>query len=220
MKLKNTLSWLLGVAGFILILLSVYPFLSYEWESSLKYPTLISPLSSEESEKFMFKRRDYTKSDNWFNTKKTSLETKNATEYYSLSIPKLKIENAIVRTDSDDLSQSLVQFTGSQVPGKKGNTVIFGHSILPIFFNPENYISIFSTLYKLDKGDEIIINFEDITYRYVVESMFEVRPTDIEVLEQNTDISYISLITCTPPGDPRKPKRLVVRAKIFIPQSL
>lgn len=219
MILKNTLSWFLGAVGFILILLSVFPLLSYEWESSRKYPTLISPLSKDESEKFMFKKRDYTKAENWFNTDKIKVETMSGTNYYSLSIPKLKINNAIVRTDSDDLSQSLVQFAGAQVPGKRGNTVIFGHSILPIFFNPENYISIFSTLYKLDKGDEIFVNFEDITYRYVVESMFEVRPTDIEVLEQNSDTSYISLITCTPPGDPRKPKRLVVRAKIVLSET-
>lgn len=216
MKLKRNLSWFFGVVGFVLIILSVFPLLSYEWESSQKYPTLISPISDDESERFVFTNRDYTKAESWFKTEKTNSEDENKTDYYFLTIPKLKINNAIVRTDSEDLSQSLVHFTGTQIPGKRGNSVIFGHSVLPIFFNPENYISIFSTLYKLDKGDEIFINFEDINYRYVVESMFEVRPTDIQVLEQNTNVSYLSLITCTPPGDPRKPKRLVVRARIML----
>ena len=45
--------------------------------------------------------------------------------------------------------------------------------------------------------------------------MFEVRPTDIGILEQNAGSSYLSLVTCTPMGDPRKPKRLVVRASLI-----
>lgn len=214
MSLKGKLSWGMAVLGITLVFMSVYPILCYEWQSELKYPVLLSPLSLNESEKYKFVKKDFTKSENWFDMKKEENLNRHKTTYYTLSIPKLKIDNAIVRMDSDDLSQSLIQFSGSSVPGKKGNTVIFGHSVLPIFFNPKNYISIFSTLYKLNRGDEVMINFEDISYKYIIESMFEVRPTDIEVLEQNSDTSYVSLITCTPPGDPRKPKRLVVRAKI------
>jgi sortase A len=219
MSFRRALSLVAAVLGTILVFGSVYPLLYYEWQSELKYPVLLSPLSSGESEKYKFVKRDYTKSESWFDTKKEENSFKYKTPYYTLSVPKLKIDNAIVRVDNDDLSQNLVQFSGSSEPGKRGNTVIFGHSVLPVFFNPKNYISIFSTLYKLNRGDEVIINYEDITYKYIVESMFEVRPTDIEVLEQNSDTPYISLITCTPPGDPRKPRRLVVRAKIASPQN-
>ena len=44
--------------------------------------------------------------------------------------------------------------------------------------------------------------------------MFEVLPTDLQILEQNRVDSYLTLVTCTPPGDPRKPKRLIVRARL------
>ena len=83
-----------------------------------------------------------------------------------------------------------------------------------IFFNPKNYISIFSTLPKLDKGNEIFVNYDGITYKYRVDAMFEVRPNDIQILEQSSDSSYLTLVTCVPPGDPRKLKRLIIRAKL------
>ncbi len=76
-------------------------------------------------------------------------------------------------------------------------------------------MAIFSTLDRLQKGDKIYINYDGISYKYRVEEMFEVRPTDIEILEQNAGNSYLSLVTCTPMGDPRKPKRLVVRASLI-----
>jgi sortase A len=66
----------------------------------------------------------------------------------------------------------------------------------------------------LEKGDEVRINYDGIEYLYRVESLFEVFPTDIQVLEQDESDSFLTLVTCTPPGDPRKPKRLIVRARV------
>jgi len=50
--------------------------------------------------------------------------------------------------------------------------------------------------------------------------MFEVLPTDIQVLDQDTTDSFLTLVTCVPPGDPRKPKRLIVRARVVPPEEL
>ena len=47
-------------------------------------------------------------------------------------------------------------------------------------------MSIFSTLPTLKKGDEIDINYDGIDFKYNVETMFEVLPTDIQVLEQDS----------------------------------
>ena len=105
------------------------------------------------------------------------------------------------------------------MPGKNGNSVIFGHSILPLFFDPENYLSIFSTLDKLNKGDEVYIDYDGISYIYKVEDLFEVKPTDIQILGQDSNGSFITLVTCTPMGDPRKPKRLIVRARLIPSQD-
>jgi len=70
---------------------------------------------------------------------------------------------------------------------------------------------------ELKKNDEIEIYYDGISYLYRVVDLVEVYPDDIEVLEQRWGDSYLSLVTCVPPGDPRKPRRLVVRAKIVPP---
>ena len=49
--------------------------------------------------------------------------------------------------------------------------------------------------------------------------MFEVSPKDIQVLEQNSSDAFLTLVTCTPPGHPQKPKRLIVRARIVPPEQ-
>ncbi|HJX45788.1 MAG TPA: sortase, partial [Patescibacteria group bacterium] len=134
-----------------------------------------------------------------------------------ISIPKLKIKNATVAIGGEDLSKSLIQYPGTALPGRDGNAVIFGHSILPRFYNPKDYIAIFSTLTDLAKGDEIEVNYDGVNFLYRVVDMFEVLPTDIQVLEQDVSDSYLTLVTCTPPGDPRDPKRLIVRAKVVPP---
>ncbi len=131
---------------------------------------------------------------------------------YSLSIPKLGIKDAAIIIGSQDLSKSLIQWGGTAAPGEFGNTVIFGHSVLPAFFDPKNYMTIFSTLPTLKDRDEIIVYFDGITYRYQIFEMKVVDPKDLSVLEQRFDDSYISLVTCVPPGTYWK--RLIVKAKL------
>ncbi|OGM02770.1 hypothetical protein A2115_01675 [Candidatus Woesebacteria bacterium GWA1_41_8] len=214
-KRVKLIAFFMAFSGILIIGATLYPIVSYEWMARYKYPLLVSPVSDNDKADYYNKGVDYTRASNWFAREANYQASKSpAVEFYTLSIPKLKIDSAIVATNSDDLSQHLAQYPGTAEPGMVGNTVIFGHSVLPIFFNPKNYISIFSTLYKLDIGDEITVSYDGINYTYKVQDMFEVRPVDVQVLDQAADTSYLELITCTPPGDPRKPKRLVVRAKI------
>lgn len=131
---------------------------------------------------------------------------------YKLSIPELKIEDALVTIAGDDLNKSLVHYGGTGLPGEYGTTVIFGHSVLPQFFNPRNYETIFSTLPTMKIGDEILINYDSVAYRYIVYDMVVTEPNDLTVLEQRFDDSYITLITCVPPGTTWK--RLSVKAKL------
>ncbi len=204
----------LALSGLTILFSTIYPILSYEWEASQKYPVLISPLVDTDTGSFKFSDKDYTKANNWFeNTKESDFETQEK-RYFTLSIPKLKIDSATVTVGGEDLSDSLIQFPGTALPGKIGNSVIFGHSILPQYFDPNNYLAIFSTLPTLVKGDEVFANMDGATYKYIVREMFEVKPSDIQILEQSTSSSYITLVTCTPPGHPLKPKRLIVRAEL------
>mgnify|MGYP001566628719 CR=1 FL=1 len=196
-----------GVSGLIILISSVWPIIEYQLTDARAYKTLLSPLTIE--------RQDFTKASNWFpDAEKTKLIIDSKVSFYTISIPKLKIENARVAIGGEDLSKNLVQYPGTALPGKNGNAVVFGHSILPIFYNPKNYMAIFSTLPTLKEGDDIFIEYDGISYKFKVEELFEIYPTDIQILEQNTTDSFITLVTCVPPGDPRNPKRLIVRARV------
>ncbi len=202
-----------GITGLVILAGVFLPIVDYVSFANEKYPTLLSPLVEENSETGSV-NLDYTLASNWFTGVSRDAFTTPNISYFSLSVPKLGINNATVAVGGDDLSKSLIQYPGTALPGKKGNAVIFGHSILPIFYNPKDYMAIFSTLHTLKKGDEIQVSYDGVFYKYQVEEMYEVLPTDLKVLSQEGSDSYITLITCTPPGDPRKPKRLIVKARV------
>ena len=208
-----------AISGFIVLFGTIYPIASYE--STVKFDTtaFISPLTgSEYPEPAIL---DYTKASNWFvgGDEGVGFSEPKVT-HYTISVPKLNIENATVAIGGEDLSESLIQYPGTALPGKAGSVVVFGHSILPQFYDPKDYMAIFSTLPTLTEGDEIVVSYDGITYKYRVEELFEVLPTDFSVLDQNPGDNYILLITCSPPGHPLKPKRLVAKAKIVPPESL
>lgn len=213
-KVLRTSAVVSGISGIVILFSVIFPILCYESESNQKYPNLISPVV-ESSLTAKLEEVDYTKASNWFidGVDRNDFSSSNIS-HYVVSIPELGIEKATVAIGGEDLSENLVQYPGTALPGKNGNSVIFGHSILPQFYDPKDYLSIFSTLPTLEEGDEIQVEYDGIIYTYEVETMFEVLPTDIEVLEQNTSDSFITLVTCVPPGHPLKPKRLVVRARV------
>lgn len=143
---------------------------------------------------------DYHRPENWFPSVPLPKVRSSYITHYNLSIPALRIEEAIVTIGGDNLSESLIHYPGTAIPGELGSTVIFGHSILRQFYNPRNYISIFSTIMTLSRGDEIIIIYSGVNYTYRVIDKFQVKPADVEILQQRYDGRYLKLITCVPEG--------------------
>ncbi|MGI5828203.1 MAG: sortase [Patescibacteria group bacterium] len=145
---------------------------------------------------------DYTKAENWFSgkvsTKKSGFLP--AATTYTISVPKLDINDMVVEIGGSDLDKHLIHYAGTALPGEFGNPVIFGHSVLPLFYNPKSYLAVFSKLPTLEKGDEIFVKYDGIEYKYVVDSYHEVEPDQVEVLEQRYDRQTMTLITCVPPG--------------------
>lgn len=130
---------------------------------------------------------------------------------YQISIPKIGVENATVSNKDSDLTSHLVQFNSDTFPPKEGNSVIFGHSTLPQLFQAGNYKTIFANAYKLKAGDDIIVTNNGKNYVYKVENITVVEPTDTSVLAQDFSDSFITIITCTPPGTIWK--RLIIKAR-------
>lgn len=154
---------------------------------------------------------NFNDAQNWFPG--YSLKTGDAeSPIYNISIPKIGIDNAEVSAKDTDLTRHLVNYGGTALPPEKGNAVIFGHSTLPQLYDAKNYKTVFTYLYKLQTGDDIIIKIHDVTYKYKVETVTVVDPTNTSVLEQNYSDSFLTLITCTPPGTIWK--RLVIKARL------
>lgn len=208
--------------GLVLLFNAALPILFYQLKSNRFNRQLIVPLpdfSLEEQKSKPIKvlgadanEVDYTQVRNWFPAAPELPPQPSKITHYNLSIPKLGIERAVVEIGGEDLFQSLIHYPGTALPGQYGNAVIFGHSVLPQFFNPKNYKTIFSTLPTLKKGDEILIDFDGLVYRYRVTRMIEVPPEDVSVLEQHYDDEYLTLVTCVPPGTYLR--RLIVRARL------
>lgn len=210
------------VLGFILLSSVVFPILQFQFSYSQKFNQLQNPLSTRfynhSGNVLGDVSTDLTQLNNWFiaddspSSKPDPQLSPDGSFLYHLSIPSQKIQDATVVIGSMDLKKSLIQYPQTALPGQLGNAVIFGHSVLPQFFNPKSYLTIFSTLYRLKQGDEIYVDYDNIKYKYLVEEMYEVKPTDLSILEQRFDGRYLTLITCSPPGTYLR--RLVIKAKI------
>ena len=187
--------------GIVLLLIVVWPMVSYQLlvfskdknriispvsESSLaEAKGLVNPLAgvvlsaSQEKPKPEFADEvDYNLIQNWFPTASLPRLKPSKITHYSLSIPKLKIKDAVVAVGGQEVKKTLIHYPGTALPGEYGNTVIFGHSVLPVFYS----------------------HFDGIEYVYQVEDYFEVKPEDVQVLEQRFNEQTLSLITCVPPG--------------------
>jgi sortase A len=216
-----------GISGIVILVGVIYPIVSYNSIYGKNFSELVSPLSENPvvqpnvaGTSTNPAANDFTRASNWFiGGARPSDFSASKVQYFTMNVPKLKIVNSTVAIGGEDLNKSLIQYPGTALPGRPGNTVIFGHSILPIFYNPKDYISIFSLLPTLKKGDEIDIDYDGVSYVYKVETMFEVNPTDIQVLDQDSSDSFVTLVTCVPPGDPSNPKRLIVRARVVPPTN-
>jgi LPXTG-site transpeptidase (sortase) family protein len=138
----------------------------------------------------------------------------NIPQYFYLTIPKLRIKEASVESNSPTLQpdKALGHYKGTSLPDKPGNMFIYGHSVLPMFYNPRNYKSIFSTLGDLKTGDEIMVKYNNVEYTYKVESKVVMDPIKVDPSAQfkpaYLNESTITLMTCWPAGT--KSKRLMV----------
>lgn len=155
---------------------------------------------------------DFTDAQNWFPEYHPSKKKERPyVTTYNISVPKLAIKYANISTVSTDLSRQLVHYPGTPIPPENGNAVIFGHSTLPQLFNPSDYRTIFARAHTLDTGDMITITVNGKEYWYTIHSITVTTPSDTTIFSQSLDDSYITLVTCTPPGTTWQ--RLIIRAK-------
>lgn len=225
-KILRLLSLLILFIGVVIVLYIFFPLISWQiyFVPALASSTIQTPIpkativnSSDIGSLIsqagnLLTGVDYTNAKNWFPGFNPAHPEQPKIPSYMISIPKLKINNATVSTRDNNLAIHLVNYQGTAVPPKNGNAVIFGHSTLPQLFNPNDYKTIFTNAYQLRVGDEIYANVNGVSFRYRVFNINVVEPTDISIFEQDYSNSYLTLVTCTPPGTTWK--RLIIKAKL------
>lgn len=207
------------ISGTALLLWVIWPILSFSLITQLVFARIVTPLQDDYGKKSVTNGvvlaaaepiagdtiPDYSNPNVWFPLKPQK-RVVTPVNSYRISIPKLKIKDALVMIAGDSLEKSLIHYGGTGLPGEYGNTVIFGHSTLPQLYNPANYKTIFSLLPTLKvasvdyPGDDIYITYDNMTYHYKVDDMVITKADDLSPLEQKFDDSYLTLITCVPPG--------------------
>jgi sortase A len=160
-----------------------------------------------------FNTSDFSNVQNWFpTTTYKGAQVTGQTSSYSISIPKLTINNAYVSTLDTNVDMHLVHFPGTAMPPSKGNAAIFGHSTLPQLFNPTNYKTIFAKAHTLAVDDMIEVAINNSVYKYRIINISVVDADDTSYLTQEYNDSYLTIITCTPPGTTWK--RLIIKSKL------
>ncbi len=217
-KYLRSVSILFMIIGISIISYVLFPIISWQIYfqpsfSSQNITPSIPRANIADLTRNLIDRTDYTKAENWFPRFTASANSEQVQAHsYAISIPSIKIENAEVSTVDTDLTKHLVNYPGTGIPGQNGNAVIFGHSTLPQLFNNKDYKTIFANAYKLKNGDDIYVLINGVTYTYKVSKTVVVDPSDTSALVQDYDNSYITLVTCTPPGTIWK--RLIIKAEL------
>src|SRR3972149_8546179 len=112
-----------GISGVIILIGVIYPILSYNSTFTPKYNQLLSPVSENSLGASSLQQPspgpgstalDYSKASNWFpgGASKENF-TSSKVEYFTVSIPKLKIDKAAVAIGGEDLSEHIIQYPGT-----------------------------------------------------------------------------------------------------------
>jgi sortase A len=138
---------------------------------------------------------------------------------FSIMIPKIgAVSKVIPNVDPTDesafrkvLLNGVAHAKGTVFPGMQGNIYLFAHST-DNFWSVGHYNAVFYLLKELQKGDEIVIFFEDVRHNYTVTDTFITDPDNVSFLVNSRGKEeQLVLQTCWPPGTTWK--RLFVLAK-------
>lgn len=138
---------------------------------------------------------------------------------FSILIPKIGASAAVIpNVDPNDeqafrraLQYGVAHARGTVFPGLNGNTYLFAHST-DSWWNVGRYNAVFYLLKDLEKGDDVIVFFENRRYNYKVTEKYIADPSDVSLLVNNRGYEQkLILQTCWPPGTTWK--RLFVIAK-------
>ena len=110
-----------------------------------------------------------------------------------LEIPKIKFRRGFYNIDSklNTVEANIEIIKGSEMPdATNGNLIIAGHS-------GTGWKAFFKDLYKLEVGDEAIVTYAGINYKYKIANIYKEKNTGTVSIKRNYDKTTLTLITCT-----------------------
>ncbi len=113
-----------------------------------------------------------------------------------------------------NLKNGVIQLKNTAHPGESGDIFITGHSSNFPWVRSD-YNAIFALLDKMVVGDLALIKYQGTNYIYQVKKIKTVDPSDISVLDNNSDSPTLSLMTCVPVGT--NLRRLIVEFDQILP---
>jgi sortase A len=138
---------------------------------------------------------------------------------YAIVVPRIGanvkvIPNVDPYTESEyqqALAKGVAHARGTVFPGQVGNTFLFAHSSRN-WEVANQYNAVFYLLYKLKKGDDIYVTYNNQTFHYLVDELNYVDASAVEYLSPDSSKKTLTLMTCWPPGTTLR--RLMVTAHI------
>lgn len=131
------------------------------------------------------------------NTDEEETKTKNYQDIESyigyLEIPKIKFRRGFYNITSklNTVEANIEIIKGSDMPDvTNGNLIIAGHS-------GTGWKAFFKNLYKLEVGDEAIVTYAGINYKYKITNIYKQKNTGTVSIKRNYDKTTLTLITCT-----------------------
>ena len=110
-----------------------------------------------------------------------------------LEIPKIKFKRGFYNINSslNTVEANIEVIKGSEMPDvTNGNLIIAGHS-------GTGWKAFFKDLYKLEVGDEAIVTYAGVNYKYKITNIYKERNTGTVSIKRNYDKTTLTLITCT-----------------------
>ena len=110
-----------------------------------------------------------------------------------LEIPKIKFKRGFYNINSslNTVEANIEIIKGSEMPNvTNGNLIIAGHS-------GTGWKAFFKDLYKLEVGDEAIVTYAGVNYKYKITNIYKEKNTGTVTIKRNYDKTTLTLITCT-----------------------
>ena len=104
-------------------------------------------------------------------------------------------KKAPINSIYNNIESNITIIQPSSMPDvEKGNLIIAGHS-------GTGYLAFFRNLYKLQKGDQASITYQQKTYRYQLVNIYSEEKTGYVSIYRDRNKKTLTLITCTKDND-------------------